>query len=145
MDISQKLEAIEEIRKVRARYCRFVDTKQWDALKDLFIEDATFDGGSAGMGPIANREEFVANAANGLAGCVSVHHCHCPEIELISDSSATSIWAMEDMLQWSEDSGSPIRTLHGMGHYHETFTKIDGHWKIASWKITRLRVDSVTA
>lgn len=32
-------------------------------------------------------------------------------------------------------------TLHGYGHYHETYEKIDGRWRIKTSKLTRLRED----
>ena len=35
-------EDIEAIRQLKARYFRFVDTKQWDRWGDLFTEDAVF-------------------------------------------------------------------------------------------------------
>jgi hypothetical protein len=31
--------------------------------------------------------------------------------------------------------------MHGYGHYHETYEKTDGRWRISSLKLTRLRVD----
>lgn len=145
MDMIGKLDAVEEIKKLRARYFRFVDTKQWDALRDLFTPDARFDGSEAGMGVIVNLDAFIAGAQAGLVNCVSVHHGHCPEIEVTSGTTASGIWAMEDMLRWNAASSSPIRTLHGMGHYFEEYEKTDSMWKIASWKLTRLRVDTVPA
>jgi hypothetical protein len=35
----------------------------------------------------------------------------------------------------------PTLTLHGYGHYHETYEKIDGRWRIKTSKLTRLRED----
>lgn len=145
MDTTEKLDAVEEIKKLKARYFRFVDTKHWDDLKALFTPDARFDGESAGMGAIADRDAFLDGCKAGLTHCVSVHHGHCPEIELTSASTATGIWPMEDMLRWDENSGSPVRTLHGFGHYFEDYAKVGGDWKIASWKLTRLRVDTTPA
>lgn len=145
MDTTQKLDAVEEIKKLKARYFRFVDTKQWDALRDLFTPEARFDGETSGMGAIADLDAFIAAAAGGLTGCVSVHHGHCPEIELTSETTARGIWPMEDMLRWDEGSGSPVRALHGFGHYFEDYAKVGGAWKIASWKLVRLRVDTVAA
>jgi hypothetical protein len=43
---------------------------------------------------------------------------------------------MEDMLRWPNGM-----ELHGYGHYHETYRKTDGGWRIASTKLTRLRSD----
>ena len=40
------LELIEAIRDQKAKYCRYLDTKQFDAWEDLFIKDVriTFYG-----------------------------------------------------------------------------------------------------
>ena len=61
MDALQMLLAQNEIRGLKARYCRFVDTKQWSRLAILFAADTRFDGfGSAPPG---------ANAATACGGC----------------------------------------------------------------------------
>ena len=46
---------------------------------------------------------------------------------------------MEDMLWW--EHGGLEYWLHGYGHYHETYEKLDGRWLIASRRLTRIRVD----
>jgi hypothetical protein len=33
--------------------------------------------------------------------------------------------------------------VHRQGHYHETYRLVDSCWRIASWKLTRLRVDQL--
>jgi hypothetical protein len=68
-----------------------------------------------------------------------VHQGHAPEIEITSSTTARGIWAMEDRLRWPP--GGRFATLDGYGHYHETYEKIAGKWKIKSSKLTRLRVD----
>ncbi len=35
-------------------------------------------------------------------------------------------------------------TLHGYGHHHENYEKIDGRWRIKTSKLTRLREDVVS-
>ena len=47
---------------------------------------------------------------------------------------------MEDKLRWPE--GAPIRAMHGYGHYHETYEKVAGEWRIKTITLTRLRVDA---
>ena len=145
MNSLDRLVAIEGIKAVKARYCRFVDTRQWDALRDLFTETATFHDQSGAMGDVANLDIFIAAVRAGLNGCISVHHIHAAEIEVTSDITASAIWAMEDRLLWEQGSGSPLRSLHGMGHYVERFERIGGTWKITAWALTRLRVDPVPA
>ena len=43
---------------------------------------------------------------------------------------------MEDMLRWPNGM-----EMHGYGHYHETYAKVDGRWLIRTTTLTRLRVD----
>jgi hypothetical protein len=139
----EKLLALEEIKALKARYFRFVDTKDWAGLRGLFADDARFDAES-GVGAVDGANVFVAAARDGLAGCVSVHHGHCPEIAFTSETTATGIWAMEDRLRWEDGTSGPLHTLHGYGHYHETYAKISDRWLITSWKLTRLRLDTIS-
>jgi hypothetical protein len=62
-----------------------------------------------------------------------------PEIELTSPKTAKGVWAMEDVLRWPD--GAAIKTLHGYGHYHETYTRTAQGWLIQSSRLSRLRVD----
>jgi hypothetical protein len=43
---------------------------------------------------------------------------------------------MQDLLKWPNG-----RELRGYGHYHETYSRIDGAWRIQTCRLTRLRVD----
>jgi SnoaL-like domain len=138
----EKLLAIEEIKQLKARYFRCVDTKDWVGFKAVFTPDALFDISQDVPGCILVGPEKIAAAVSvPLTGCVSVHHGHCPEIAITSDTTASGIWAMEDILRWGEDSASPSQTLHGYGHYIETYEKIRGRWCIKTMKLQRLRVD----
>ena len=64
-----------------------------------------------------------------------------PEIEITSPTTATGIWAMEDLLQVQDGAPVPYKTLRGFGHYHETYEKRGGAWVIKTIRLTRLRVD----
>jgi hypothetical protein len=142
IDACEKLAAIEEIKSLKARYFRCVDTKDWDGFKDTFAADAVFDISHDMPGIILTGRDKIADAARApLAGCVSVHHGHCPEIDITSHTTATGIWAMEDLLRWAPDSTAPIQALHGYGHYIETYERIGNRWYIKTLKLTRLRVD----
>jgi hypothetical protein len=141
----EELIAVEEIKALKARYFRCMDTKDWLGFADQFTPDAALDvsgemGASAqGGGFVRGRSEIAAFVRGAIDAVTTVHHGHMPEIEIVSPTRATGVWAMEDMLRWPE--ASPIRTLHGYGHYHETYEKTDDRWQIASLKLTRLRVD----
>ncbi|MGH6739732.1 MAG: nuclear transport factor 2 family protein [Bradyrhizobium sp.] len=43
MDAVAKLIAIEEIKQVKARYFRLMDTRDFDGMADVFCRDAVFD------------------------------------------------------------------------------------------------------
>lgn len=52
---------------------------------------------------------------------------------------------MEDWIDRTRDSGlaadAPFKTLHGMGHYHVAYQKIDGEWLIADQKLYRTTLE----
>lgn len=139
---TQALADIEAIKVLKAQYFYFLDTKRWDELRALFTDDATFDPAGEGAYTFAGLAGFIAGASAGLADAVSVHHGHMPMIELVDADHATGIWSMTDDVAVAV-AGSPPRRFIGKGHYHETYRREQQRWKIASWKLTRLRVDVV--
>jgi hypothetical protein len=131
----------EAIRRLKARYCRFLDTKDYEAWKALFAPDvvvkldmAISTGGADGQtAPDLNGlDEFVPVVLGGVEHAQTKHHVHTPEIDLTSNTTASAIWAMEDLLLFP-DGGE----LFGAGHYHETYEKRDGGWVITSLHLTR--------
>lgn len=147
MEAIEKLWEIEQIRQLKARYFRCMDTKDWAGLEAVFAPDAVMDmrgemrDGRDDSGLTQGAAAIVRFMRASIETVTTVHHGHTPEIEILGPDSARGIWAMEDVLRWPEDSPAPIRHLHGYGHYHETYRKVDGEWKIQSTTLTRLRVD----
>ncbi|WAJ43840.1 nuclear transport factor 2 family protein [Mycobacterium sp. Aquia_216] len=132
---------LEELRKLKARYCRFLDTKDVESWRSVFTTDvvvildmAVSVGGAEPMtaAPIEGVDNFVPTVLGGLEGVATMHHCHTPELTLTSAATATGIWAMEDLLIFGDG-----RQMHGAGHYHETYEKTDGSWRIKSLHLTR--------
>ena len=156
MDLTEKLWAIEEIKQLKARYFRTMDNKDWKGLSEIFCDDAIFDARAAfkldaedtSGKPTPGDAWLVSGGAaildfirTGLGASVSVHQGFCHEIEILSPTEARGVIAMEDRV------GAPgmrdgAENLHGWGHYHETYRKVDGRWKIYRSKITRLRVET---
>ena len=130
------MDDMEAIKQLKARYFRTMDTKDWETMRQVFTDDVLMDTTDSGGDIVAGADRFLAFLREVLDAVVTVHHGHTPEIELTSASSATGIWAMEDMLRWPDG-----RELHGYGHYHETYEKGDGVWRIKSSTLTRLRMD----
>jgi hypothetical protein len=53
------MDDIEEIRKLKARYFRFLDAQDWDNYAQIFAPDVVFDTSGAGGEKISVRAEFV--------------------------------------------------------------------------------------
>jgi SnoaL-like domain len=127
---------IEAIKQLKARYFRTMDTKDWDGMRRVFCDDVQIDTSGSGGSVITGADGFLNFLRGAIGDAVTVHHGHTPEIDLTSATTATGIWAMEDMLRWPDG-----RELHGFGHYHETYSKVNDHWRIQSSRLTRLRMD----
>lgn len=130
------MDDIEAIRRLKAGYFRTLDTKDWEGLRRLFTDDVVVDTSEAGGEVVTGADAFVEFVREMLDGAVTVHQGHMPEIELTSETTATAIWALHDIIIWP--SGT---RLDGYGHYHEIYEKSDDGWRIASSKLTRLHMD----
>jgi len=133
------MDDVEAIKQLKARYFRLMDTKDWAGFRALFTPDVRVDVSGDGAGVYEGLDVFMAMLEPTLREVVTVHHGHTPEIEITSPTTATGIWAMEDHLRFPP--GGPVGELHGYGHYHETYVKLDGDWRIKSTKLVRLRLD----
>ena len=130
------MDDIEAIKQLKARYFRTMDTKDWGAMRLVFSDDVVMDSTDSGGAVVTGADNCMVFLKRALADVITVHHGHTPEIELSSATTAAGIWAMEDMLRWSDG-----KELHGYGHYHESYEKFDGNWYIKALKLSRLRVD----
>jgi SnoaL-like domain len=143
MTESEQMLAVEEIKQAKARYFRCMDTKDWAGFEAVFAPDATVDytppGGKPADWSFAGRANIMGFVRKTVELALTVHHGHMPEVEMTSPTTARATFAMEDLIWWPE--GSRRRTLHGWGHYHETYEKIDGKWLIKTLRLTRLRVE----
>ncbi len=125
---------VRAIEQLKARYCRLLDAKDWDGFRELFTADFVSDTRESGGIVIEGADTFVTFVGRTLAKAVSVHQVQQPEIELTSPTSASGVWAMQDVVRFM-----PGITLHGFGHYHETYEKADDVWRIKTMTLTRLR------
>ena len=129
------MDDLEAIKQLKARYFRFMDTKDWEGYRTVFAEEAWMRNSPDPEEVFEGRDEIVRKVSEALAEAVTVHHGHMPEITLTGADTATGIWAMYDFVEF------PQLVLHGWGHYHEEYVKRDGEWQILSSRLTRLRLD----
>ena len=121
------LQEIEAIKRLKYRYVRSLDLKLWDELGACLTEDCrsaygdghfSFDGRAAILA-------FLVDAL-GPATRITTHRVHQPEIELTSPTTATGVWALDDVVIETEAK----LTIRGAAFYHDEYVKVGGEWKI---------------
>ena len=129
------LNEIEAIKRLKYRYCRNLDQKHWDELGECLTEDCrsaygdghfSFDGRAAILG-------FLREAL-GPATRISSHRVHQPEIEITGPTTATGVWALDDIVIETEAK----LTIRGAAFYEDQYVKIGGEWKIAKTGYRRI-------
>ena len=130
MDPVEELRTIEDIRQVKYRYLRCVDTKLWDEIGDTFTEDATVDYGTKAYGKplkMSGRDEIVAFFRSTLGpDILTVHAAGQPEITIDGDT-AKGIWSFQDTV-----IAVKYRVvIAGAAFYHDTYRREAGQWRIS--------------
>jgi hypothetical protein len=143
VDPIARVEAVEEIRNLKARYFRLMDTKQWDALVEVFAPDLQVLS-PTGEVWLEGGPAFAGSLRNSLENAVSQHQGFTAEIEITGPDTAAGVWAMQDVIAWEDrHPREGWKSIVGRGHYHETYRRIGGRWRIATLMLTRLSLDVV--
>ncbi|MCU1351169.1 MAG: Bile acid 7-alpha dehydratase [Acidimicrobiales bacterium] len=121
------LVVIEEIKRLKYRYLRHLDLKQWDDFGSLFTDDATASYGADLS--FSSREEIVAFMRASLGpDMITSHQCHHPEIEVGADgTTATGSWNLADVVIMTEHR----LLLTGAAFYSDRYVRADDGWRIA--------------
>jgi uncharacterized protein (TIGR02246 family) len=125
------LVALEEIKRLKHRYLRCVDTKDWDGLADVLTEDAVADYGTPTYGKplqLTGRDAIVDfMRANLGPGLITTHYATQPEIDIDGDE-ATGTWAFQDTVIVVEHRF----VIMGAAFYEDRYRRADGRWRIAN-------------
>jgi hypothetical protein len=124
------LVALEEIKRLKHRYLRCVDTKNWDELAGTFAADATADYGTHAYGsPLSftGRDAIIGFLRDKLVpGIITTHFAGQPEIDIDGDE-ASGIWAFQDTVIATEHSV----VIAGAAFYEDRYVRgADGRWRI---------------
>ncbi|MCP5024809.1 MAG: nuclear transport factor 2 family protein [Actinomycetia bacterium] len=123
----QRLEDIEEIGKLKARYCDHCDKGyRPDGIADLFTEDGVWDGGNT-FGRREGREAIrrhFQKASERVA--IARHQVMNPIIEVDGDQ-ATGQWLL---FQPCTDAGVD-GAVWLAATYHDKYRRVDGRWLFA--------------
>jgi len=123
------LQELEAIKRLKYKYLRCLDQKRWAELEECFVEDASSSYGD-GKYAFSSREKIMEflKGALGPRSMITSHRVHQPEIDLTSATTATGIWALEDVVIETQAN----MTIRGAAFYADEYVKVDGRWKIKS-------------
>ena len=90
-------EELESVKRLKYRYLRYLDTKQWESLATLLTDDCTvaYDSGRFACNGRAEIMAFLERSM-GTHELLSVHHVHHPEVDLLDAENARGVWYLED-------------------------------------------------
>ena len=131
----QDLAAIEAIRQLKARYFRFLDTRDLEGMETVFTTDLEvhWTGGDyeiALQGWPALREFYEGAFTPERFGMHTAHH---PEISVDGDS-ATGLWYLHDIFVNTVDRN----VVEGSALYEDDYVREAGAWKIRTSRYNRL-------
>jgi len=141
--MDQQLIDLEDIRQLKSRYFRLMDTQQWEPWTECFTADisALYEGAPrrSETQPMDitcdGRDVLVEGVSTLMTGAKSMHQGFMPEIELLDANNAKGIWAMFDYVRL------PTCHFKGWGHYHENYVREGGAWRIKKIHLTRLHTE----
>jgi ketosteroid isomerase-like protein len=114
------LVAIEAIRRLKARYCRSIDAKDWVALAAVFTSDAQLRKGEH---VVVGRDAIVGTISATLADVPTAHAAHTPVIDIVDATRATGIWG---------SIYCRVGDPPSYGTYDEVYSRgDDGQWRIS--------------
>ncbi len=132
----QQLSDLEDIKQLKARYCRAVDLADAAAMRDIFTDDVRVDyrGGAyrATFVGMAGMMDFLLNAHH--SEMITMHHAHLPEITFTGADSANGIWYCEDF----HIAFDRKEITMGCLIYKDQYVRADTGWKIARTEYDRV-------
>jgi len=133
-----QLKEIEEIKVLKAKYFRFLDTKNWIELEACLADEVTFSYPPQQIN-VVGKAALITNFSTRHAHTHTAHTGSMPEIEILSEYHAKGIWFMTDYVVSPQENSSPIIS-QGFGHYFENYIKEQGKWKIQRILLERLLI-----
>lgn len=123
----QRLEDIESIKQLKAKYLHCCDTKDIDGLRSCFASN-TIHINYGPIGEFSNRESFLdifqAMACNDHV--TDMHHGQNPQITWHNENTASATWDLY-FYQINTDTQNLTQLA---GSYADKYEKQDGQWVI---------------
>ena len=130
----QRLSDIEEIKALKGKYLRCLDTKDWNGIRETFAPNIHTEY-SSGKYSFDNADDIVNFLDTSMPkSIIHQHNCHTPEIWFDSDTVAWGYWYLQDYLLITPNNSR----LLGTAIYKDRYEKVDGKWLIAMTGYTRI-------
>ncbi len=128
-----RLEAIEAVRELKARYLACCDAKDPDGMRACFADGAIhIDYGAVGTFDNADELKTIYTQMACHPHMVEMHHGSNPRIEVVDPRNAKGLWALTYQLINTE-----MNTLTQLGgEYEDEYRLTDDGWKITVTKFT---------
>lgn len=146
MEGLERLLALEDIRLLRAIYCRSVDSHDWPRMASILTDDFLLDlsqtaefMGGARIEPVSGKARVMDLFEKGFSQLGKLLHIvTIPEIEFQDGSHATGVWRQETYVK--ENRADLPGTGIAYATVFDTYRKEEGGWLIAS---VRVRLDLI--
>jgi hypothetical protein len=138
-----RLEAIEAIKQLKARYFHACDNKRPDEVRACFM-DGEVDIRYGRIGDFDNADDMVAEFAR--LACeehiVEMHHAQNPQITIHSSEHASATWG----LYYHMIDTKQRVVLQLGGFYEDEYRCVEGDWKISvtHYQLTSTQIMDVT-
>ena len=120
-----RLEDIEEIKKLKGRFCFLLDTGgKWEELVNMFTEDGVGDAGP--FGRYEGKAELTKFYRDTVPGSFSFmkHMLHNPVVKVNGDKATSEYY-----FDMAGTHKAPKRAIWISGKYDDEYVKVDGVWK----------------
>lgn len=120
---------LDDIKVVKYRYLRALDTKHWDDFADTMTEDIVGNYGSSlgATHSFTDRDSLVEYMRSSLpANVITEHRVTHPEITVNGDE-ASAIWYLQDKVIVPEFDF----LLIGAGFYRDKYRRTPNGWKVS--------------
>lgn len=119
---------IEKIRKVKLLYSQLMDSRDIDALADIFAEDAICEFGP--YGTWHGQDEIRANYHQVFKDAAPYDGIHATTNQWVELTGPTTAVSRTYLIDVSHEANPRVNPVVWYGLYDEDYEKIDGEWKV---------------
>ena len=122
-----RLRAEREIARSLMAFARGMDSRDWEAVRAIMIDDAV---GEFGRGPEVGADRVVESIREYLDVCGPTQHLLGNIVVDVDGDTARSRAYVSDMHLGTGDRSAV--TFSTLGEYHDEWVRVDGRWRMSA-------------